>query len=301
MCQPLGPSEYNASGHQTDPACEHLFDRFRVSSPWKGGGVHSGSQNAGDLTTRVQRLRREANNYRDRYGDLDDLEPLDRIDHAIATRIARMKQLRQIADEVNAEIRSFELEIEGIEKGAEALLGDLLPRIARRFDEAWSPTPVLGFRLWATSESGMHGVRQQWREPTLRATCAATSNDAEVPHTDGRCGRLGCGIYAAKDASRLLSEFAPALRSSFAVGLVGLSGKVVEHERGYRGEKAVVLAVAAIANMRAGFMSEPAHLETFFASGDISVPLETFEDRPALFAAVVDYLLEQERNQDQWT
>jgi len=292
---------YDVPQHQANPACEHLFDRVRVSSPWKGGGVHSGSRNEGDLTTRVQRLRREANNYRDRYGDLDDLEPLDRIDRAIASRVARIKQLRQIADEVNAEIRGFELEIEGIEKGAEALLGDLLSRIARRFDEAWSPTPVLGFRLWATSESGIHGVHQQWREPTLRATCDATSNDAEVPHTDGRCGRLGCGIYAAKDAFRLLTEFAPALRSSFAVGLVGLSGKVVEHERGYRGEHAVVLAVVAIANMRAGFISEPSHLDTFFASRDIPVPLETFEDRPGLLAGAVDYLLEQERNQDQWT
>jgi hypothetical protein len=198
---------------------------------------------------------------------------------------------------VNGEIRSFEL---GIEESAEAFLGEVLPDIARRFEEAWSPTPVLGYRIWATSDAGIHGVRQQWREPRLRATCAETSSITEIPHTDGRCGRLGCGVYAAKNAAQLLSEFAPALRSSFLVGLVGLTGKVVEHERGYRGAEATVIAVASVSNMRAAFVSEVSDLEPLFAYGDIDRPTETYSNRPALFGAILNYLADQERTQNPW-
>ena len=258
-------------------------------------------QHTDDLTTRVGRLRHKAHEYRDRYGDIADLEPLERLDYGIVTRTARIKQLQAIADEVNAEIRGFELEIEGIQRGIEALLGDVLIRIERQFEEAWSPTPVLGYRIWAMSDNGLHGVRTRWREPSMRAECGATADRDGIPHSDGRCGRLGCGIYAAKSATRLLDEFAPALRSTFAVGLIALSGKVVEHEHGYRGAEATVIALVAVDRMRAVFSSEPAILKSVFSAGGIGTAEPTLPSRAALFEATVTYLSEEERKQNPWT
>ena len=251
--------------------------------------------------SRVRSLRRRAHAYRDRYGDLQVLAPLDRLDHAIATRLARVEHLQRIADEVLSDIKGLELEIRGIELSVEAFLGEVLPDIARRFNEGWSPTPVLGFRLWAAGESGIRGVREHWNEPKLSAACTESSDTSEIPHTDGRCGRLGCGVYAAKDAARLLSEFSPALRSSFVVGMVGLAGKVVEHEHGYRGAEAHVIAAAAVANMSAALISDPADISNLFATGrSTQLPLE-FQDRAALFSAIVDFLAEQEKAQNPWT
>jgi hypothetical protein len=74
--------------------CEHVFDAIMVQSPRKGGDVDSKGVDASDLTTRVQQLRPQARDYRDRYGNLEDLVPLDRLDHAIGTRLARIKHLR---------------------------------------------------------------------------------------------------------------------------------------------------------------------------------------------------------------
>ena len=256
---------------------------------------------ADDLTTRVGRLRGRVNRYKDRYGDLAELEPLERLDNAISARRARLIHLRRMATELDREIAAVESEVAGIERGIEALLGEVLPRIERQFDEAWSPTPVLGYRIWAWGGGEMHGVRSRWTTPTLRATCETTASGNEVPHTDGRCGRLGCGIYAAKQSQRLLTEFAPALGSSFAVGLIGLSGKVVEHEHGYRGASAEVLALVAVDRMRAEFTADPERLARLFDGAPMDPAPEPMRDRAVLFEAVVGYLEEQERMQSPWT
>lgn len=256
---------------------------------------------ADDLTTRVGILRGVVNKYRDRYGDLDEFEPLERLDHAVAARHARLKQLRKMADKIGSEIQTVETELTGIQRGIEALLGQVLPRIERQFEEAWSPTPVLGFRLWALSDNEFHGVRTHWEQPQLTASCTSSSTRSEIPHSDGSCGRLGCGIYAAKSVERLLGEFAPALSSSFAVGLVGLSGKVVEHEHGYRGSKAEVFAVAAVASMRAEFTDEPQRLRQLFGDARIAEESKSLPNKSALIEAVVEYLTDQERNQSPWT
>lgn len=256
---------------------------------------------AEDLTTTVGRLRGEINTYRDRYGDLDEFKPLERLDHAIVARRARLRQLQKMAAEIDAEIRTVQTEVAGIERGVAALLGELLPRIEHRYAEAWSPTPVLGFRIWALNEGELHGVRVRWEAPSLTATCEASRADPEIPHSDGRCGRLGCGIYAAKSARRLLDEFAPALRSAFAVGLVGLSGKVVEHEHGYRGAEATVLALVVVENMRAEFTADPARLAALFDGGGMEDHPRALPDLRSLHTAIVEYLTEQERIQNPWT
>jgi hypothetical protein len=254
-----------------------------------------------DLTTRVGKLRGKVNRYRDRYGDLEEFKPLERLDHAIAARRARLEQLRRMAAEIEADIKAVETELAGIERGVEALLGEVLPRIKRQYAEAWSPTPVLGYRLWAWSNGELHGVRTHWKQPELTATCQTTLVRSEIPHSDGSCGRLGCGIYAAKSVRRLLTEFAPALRSAFAVGLVALSGKVVEHEHGYRGAGATVVALAAVDSMRAEFTADAKRLHRIFDGEGLPTDTQRLPDRRSLFEAIVEYLTEQERNQNPWT
>ena len=73
-----------------------------------------------------------------------------------------------------------------------------------RIREAWSPTPVLGYRVWFVLAGAFHGAWERWEHPSLRARCLTTSTDDGVPHTDGRCGPHPCGIYAAKNVRRLL-------------------------------------------------------------------------------------------------
>ncbi len=176
-----------------------------------------------------------------------------------------------------------------------------MPAVERRFGQAWSPTPVYGYRLWAWKDGQVHGVRERWTAPRLQATCEGNGSRIEVPHSDGRCGRLGCGVYASKDAHALLTEFAPALRSGFIVGLVALTGKLVEHERGYRAEEAEVEAMVAVDRMHAEFIAERVRIDAVFAGAGlddtVAVPLES----DVLPTKIAHFLTEQERNRNPWT
>jgi len=111
----------------------------------------------------------------------------------------------------------------------------------------WSPRPVLGFRMWEM-RGRLHGAWRSWDRPFREARCVsgcAERDDGAVPHTDGRCGDPPCGIYAFKEPAQLLAAFGLPEGSRRSVyGLVALSGKVVEHERGYRGQRATVVAAA---------------------------------------------------------
>lgn len=108
----------------------------------------------------------------------------------------------------------------------------------------WSPTVVLGFRAWDVRRQ-VWGAKRPWLTPTYWAGCVshgAEAFDDEVPHTDGRCGRPPCGVYATKTPEMLLEELESETNRT-AFGLVALSGKVVEHTAGYRAAEARVLAV----------------------------------------------------------
>jgi hypothetical protein len=251
-----------------------------------------------DLTTTD--LRREANRYRERYGDVEELSPLERLDRSLAARRARLGQLEEMAAEIAAEKMALEAEISGIDRAVEALIREVLPAIGERFGEGWSPTPVLGYRLWAWNEGEMHGVRARWDGPRMAAECGTARDRVEVPHSDGRCGRLGCGIYAAKDLRRLLEEFAPALKSAFVAGLVELTGKVVEHDRGYRGAEATVVAAVVVASMEAEFTADEDRIEALFGGSGMGQAPARYDSRDDLFEAIMLYLNENERRRSEW-
>ena len=81
-----------------------------------------------------------------------------------------------------------------------------------------------------------------------------------MPHDAPGCR---CGIYAFKEAGPRRSP-ARARGPAIAYGLVALGGKVVEHEHGYRAQRAEVLAVALVAR------------------GGADVPLRSGLHRPAV-------------------
>jgi hypothetical protein len=112
-----------------------------------------------------------------------------------------------------------------------------------RLPVLWSPTAVLGFRAWRMMKTGMNGAVKRWRTPIYAAGCVTGTverTDAEVPHTDGECANPPCGVYAVKEPSEITAKLTPIWN---AMGMVALSGKVVEHEIGYRAAHGTVVAI----------------------------------------------------------
>lgn len=114
------------------------------------------------------------------------------------------------------------------------------PGVAPSF---WSPTPVLGFRLWYVFSARLQGLRQTWPRPELKAGCERRGPGA--PHLEGGCR---CGIYALKAPEGLIGPGGVRRRpgAGIAFGLVALSGVVVEHERGYRAARAEAAAMVVV-------------------------------------------------------
>jgi hypothetical protein len=218
-----------------------------------------------DSADRVALLRRELRTQHRRYG-IDSSPPeIADLELAVDRRRNRISHLRAQIAEMEEDVARLSAEIEGYAKGLVLLLGAELDRIRRRHGEGWSPTPVLGFRLWGFEGTHLYGARRTWPEPRLRARCATTTtNPDEVPHTDGRCGRLGCGVYATKEIEPLLDELVEPSARWYVAGLVELSGKVVEHERGYRAAAAEVVAVVAVGEADIDCSDDPEMIRRLF-------------------------------------
>lgn len=257
-----------------------------------------------DAAIRVARLRAELRNRQRRYGIAESPPHIARLEMAVDRRTARVTHLRSQITELKAELHRLLTEIEGFAKGLEALLGDELERIHNAYGEGWSPVPILGYRVWSILEGRLHGARMVWTTPQMRAICttAGGPND-EVPHNDGRCGRLGCGVYAAKRIRPLLEEILPARSVHFVAGLVELGGKVVEHERGYRAATAEVVAVAAVQDDRLFTTDDPAVVARLFADPMPmlkSVAATGATPRDRLRSTVADWLEGRALARDPW-
>jgi hypothetical protein len=168
--------------------------------------------------------------------------------------------------------------------------------------EFWSPQAVLGFRLWEMRHR-LHGVWQTWDHPFREARCVSgrtERDDGEVPHTDGRCGYPPCGIYAFKEPVDLLGAFdLPGGSRRYVYGLVELSGKVVEHARGYRGQRAAVVAAAVVGKGWLMRVEGKAQLQALFSAPEEAVAALTEADpsvveetggREQTTAALIAYL-----------
>jgi len=115
----------------------------------------------------------------------------------------------------------------------------------------WSATAVFAYRAWGIVKNRLRGVRVAWPVPTVEARCLdygrrAGADATDVPHTDGSCGPPPCGIYATKTAAAALGAIEP--DGPLALGVVALSGKVVEHEHGYRAASATAVAMLVVSH-----------------------------------------------------
>jgi hypothetical protein len=254
----------------------------------------------GERESRIAELTEQYMTLRRLFGLAGPWPEFERIDLAMSKRRFRVQHLRKQIADTEAQVRWLESELEGLDKGRELLLQEAIDEILRSFRQTWSPTPVHGYRVWRIEQNGFHGFRQQWVWPTLEARCSRYP-DEEVPHTDGRCGIPQCGIYAAKDVRRLLmSTGCTKTASPHAIGLVGMSGKVVEHRHGYRAARATVLALVILRG-KAGplFLDDPEEITAVFLDpslcGTLRIDhLEVSVRNPVEWA--IEYLEERERS-----
>lgn len=195
-------------------------------------------------------LRQRLRLLRKRYGRRSIATPRDRLSTAISRRRYQLLEVRKQIVELEQRAKTIEAELEGFDKGMAALVIDEIAGYERDYPEAWSPTEVLGFRIWTIEHNELVGARFVWETPVYEATCEANPASDEVPHTDERCGRLGCGVYATKRLEDLLGVHVHESTRDYLAGLVALGGKVVEHEKGYRAARAEVVSAALIGRDR---------------------------------------------------
>jgi hypothetical protein len=135
----------------------------------------------------------------------------------------------------------------------------------------WSPQPVLGFRRWAVLRNHVCGAWKAWTEAEYVAGCVdefkREHHDDGVPHTDGSCGDPPCGLYVFRRAADLIRAFPvhQHIVTPVVYGLVELSGKVVEHERGYRAARARVVTALLLEVGRMVRIEDPGAIDGLFA------------------------------------
>jgi hypothetical protein len=212
---------------------------------------------------RVATLRAELRRVEDRYG-VTASDEITQLDRALRRRTAKIDVLSDRLDEILETLIHLEAERAGLLSGMELALTDHITRVHEHQGEVWSPWPVYAYRLWGVTASGLVGMVERWPTPAFEATCAKLPLNPDVPHTDDRCGEPRCGIYAAKRPDHLVPD-APA-EGGWAIGLVALTGKVVEHESGYRAQQADVQAIVIHHDDRVLAAEEPHIVGLAFAA-----------------------------------
>lgn len=189
---------------------------------------------------RVASLRSELARLEDRYG-VQASDEIIRLDQALGRRNAKIEMLSERLDEILQTLVNLESERAGLLSGMEVALTDHITEVQQEQGEVWSPWPVHAYRLWGVTTSGLVGMVEKWPAPYLEATCTKLPLNPDVPHTDGRCAEPQCGIYATKRPEALIADVPR--DGGWAIGLVALTGKVVEHDEGYRAQHADVVAI----------------------------------------------------------
>lgn len=251
-------------------------------------------------TTRLAELRRSLRTYEDRYGAVPGLTDVSKANTALSVRQRRLNQLREEEEHVARQIASMVSEMRRIERWMEFCLEDAIERIRREKAEAWSPSPIMGYRLWWLEDGQLCGVKLSWKKRTFRATCLRRGDLGEIPHSDGSCGRLGCGIYAAKTIDPLYRDFNVWTLDDFAIGLVALTGKVVEHDDGYRAAEATVVALGARLDGRVLLTNVPDMIDDVFADPFMIRMGQRVESRKQSLIEIEMYLAEEARRAEQW-
>lgn len=237
----------------------------------------------------------------DRYGvePDEDSVPVGRLTFRQNRLRARLDVIEEQLTELAAERRRLLEEDARIDLMRTALVDDVAEQIRRRHKEGWSPSPVIGYRVWAIVDNRLQGATGHvWERPQLDAECDRSRTNRDLPHTDRHCSTFGhgCGIYAAKDPARLEEGSA-----TWVLGIIHLSGKVVEHEHGYRAARGRVVAVAAQGEGKLLATGDPDRIADLFADPTATIrrsgiEVETVLHGTALLAVIEDL----ERETDRW-
>lgn len=225
---------------------------------------------------RVNRLRTRLGELEDRYGVEPDPD-VGRLEQQLARRTSRIAVLSDRLDEILDELTRLDDERAGVLSAMELVLTDQLERVTEAHGEAWSPWPVFGFRIWGVTNRGLVGMFERWKSPAKEARCSKLAPNRDVPHTDGRCGEPRCGIYATRTPEMAMGGIPS--EGGWAIGLVALSGKVVEHERGYRAQRAQVRAIVVSHEGRVLAAEEPRLVDLAFRA---TVATTALLGRPAV-------------------
>ena len=254
-----------------------------------------------ETTRRLAQLRRSVRLYQERYGDLAGMIDVTKANSALNTRQRRLDHLEQEVARIKDEMDSMTSEVRRIERWVEFCLSDVLARAKQDHAEGWSPTPVLGYRLWGVGNEALYGVKMPWVGRSLTATCLSRGGPEEIPHTDGRCGRLGCGVYAAKSIHPLYREFDVSAIGDIALGLVALTGKVVEHDDGYRAAEATVIALGASVREHLLLTSDAQKIEEVFDDPSVIISEQEIETEEERLRQMEAFVGEHARKATQWT
>ncbi len=210
--------------------------------------------------------------YRQRYEIEDRIAPLASLEKSITRRRMRstalkrrLAELREMLADVRSELAAVDAEIEGSVRTGALLIEELLDQIQLEMGEGWSPAPVLGYRVWRIESHKVMGNQVHWDSPSLESRCLREIPGEDLPHPVSRCGPPACGIYAVKDLDVFPSDVARGQIHNTVVGVVALRGKVIEHEEGYRSQRATAVAVSANDGRHRLMTTDPGEIESLFS------------------------------------
>jgi len=192
----------------------------------------------------------ELSRYRQRYDIEDRVGSIASLERSIQRRRSRASVVRRRVGELEGllaesqrELTVIESEITQSRRVGAQLIREILDQVRIDHHEAWTPTPIRGFRMWQVNDDGFRGAKMAWLSPIFVAECLREVPGEDVPHPVERCGPPACGVYATKRIEMFPQGIGGRLQEGQAIGVVGMTGKVIEHAKGYRSARAIVLAV----------------------------------------------------------
>jgi len=105
----------------------------------------------------------------------------------------------------------------------------------------WSPTSITAWKYFTMQDGKMTGRIRPWEHPHLQAVCLIDAS-YEHSHPDNQpvpAWNCSCGIYAYSDKPS--PSYYWDSDYGLAIAQVELSGTIIEHDSGYRAEKAKVI------------------------------------------------------------
>lgn len=216
--------------------------------------------------------------YRQRYSLDEELGPVRDLQNALDRRRSResslerrQREIEKQLNEVTNELDAVRSEIDGTLVAGSLLIEDILDRVRNERGERWSPVAVRAFRVWRIEDDQIKGNQVRWAEPWLESHCLRQIPGEDLPHSEGRCGPPACGIYAVKSLDWYPIEVSNVSMNNSVVGVVALSGKVVEHTAGYRAERARVIAVSVRSRGRRLMTGDFPTIETLFEDPQLTM------------------------------